>query len=553
MLERLVSTSLAGAASTLVLAACTGYIESDAMPAGAGTSPSGAVAVGECAGPLAGTLTMRRLTRTEYDHSVRDLLGDTSRPAQGFPADDAVGHLLNNITSPVTALLVEKYRDAAEAGSARALAMLPSLLSPCDPAVSGETVCARQLIESFGGRAFRRPLEATELDALMRVYDGVYADIGLAADFATRVRVVLGAMLQAPSFLYRAERGAPLGDAPGIVKLDDYEVATRLSYALWASTPDEALLAAAERQELGSVEGIDRQVQRMLLDAKFVGAVDSFHSQWLGLDELSALVKDQAVYPEFQSSLRTAMHDEIRSFLEEVVVRGDARVETLLTSRIAFVTPELAALYGVQPPAGTMAKVELPAGERAGLLTRSGFLAMHADPNQSSPIKRGVAVRERLLCQGLPPPVADIPEPEPPKPGATTRERFASHTSVEGCAACHLLIDPIGFGFESYDGVGRFRASEAGRPIDSSGELTSAAGVEGPFVGAVELSERLARSDGVRACIADFWFRFAAGARSDACTQARINAEFAATDYDIRKLLAAIARSDAFRYARLNP
>src|SRR5688572_10267267 len=171
---RMASASWIGVAMIAALAACTGYIESDPRPTSTGSPPSGDVAT-ECTGQLAGTLTMRRLTRTEYDHSVRDLLGDSSRPAQSFPADDAVGHLLNNVTSPVAALLVEKYRDAAEALATSAITSLPNLVAACDPATVGEATCARQLIQSFGRRVFRRSLEAPELDALMRVYDTVYA------------------------------------------------------------------------------------------------------------------------------------------------------------------------------------------------------------------------------------------------------------------------------------------------------------------------------------------------------------------------------------------
>jgi hypothetical protein len=500
-----------------------------------------------------GALPLRRLTRTEYNNTVRDLLADTSDPAAKFSLDDTVGPLLNNVASAVNALMAEQYRDAAETLAARAVTNLTQLL-PCNPATAGEDACALQFIQTFARRAFRRPLAQVEVAVFQTLAANVYSDIGTKADFTTRIRVVLSAILQAPSFLYRPQMGVPLMDGSGSVQLDDYEVATRLSYFLWASTPDDALLAAADAKKLSSQQGVATEVNRLIADAKFARTVESFHTQWLGLDELRTLTKDAVVYPAFGEPLRQAMWADVTMFVDDVVVKGDGLLSTLFSAPVAFVTPASAPLYGVAyPGTGTEPlKVQLPAGERAGLLTQPGFLAVHANPNQGSPIKRGLAVRERLLCQGLPAPPPDVPAPPAPRPGATTRERFAAHTSVAACAGCHTLMDPIGFGLENYDGIGKYRTIEEGRPVDSSGELTGAGSASGKFNGVVELAGRLARSEELRSCVTSVWFRYALGRAADDCTLDSAKGEFSAANYDIRKLLMSVAKADAFRYGRVN-
>lgn len=560
---------------TLLLAACSDDIALPQAPAArSGTSDpnaAGATAGASVAtpGPAAtseaalacqradalemsrtGALPLRRLTRTEYNNTVLDLFGDSSRPANAFALDDAVGPLLNNVASAVSALMAEQYRDAAEAIAARASAGVVNALS-CDVTKVAEATCIARVIDTYGRRTFRRPVSADERAALVALAASVEAESDARATFTTRVRVLLAAMLQSGSFLYRTEVGVVV---PGTsaAALDDYELATRLSYLLWASGPDDALLDAAAASKLSNAQGMQEQVARLLRDARFARAVESLHTQWLGLDELALLSKDENAYPDFNATLRDAMWSDVTNFVDEIVVRGDARLETLLTAPFAFVTPSNAALYGVRytGKSGEPVKVELAPSQRAGLLTQPAFLAVHANPNQSSPIKRGVAIRERLLCQGLPAPPPDVPAPPAPRAGATTRERFATHTSVAACASCHTLIDPIGFGLEHYDGLGRYRSTENGLAIDSSGELTGSVDGAGRFDGAVELAERLAHSETVRSCVASVWLRFALGRAADACTLRSAQQDFAASDYDIRKLIVAITQTDAFRYGR---
>lgn len=507
-----------------------------------------------CVDPEVGPTDLRRLTASQYDNTVRDLLGITTSASQefSFSPDERVGPFKSNNAAPVAGLQVEQYMSAAEALAADAVLDLESLL-PCDPGVVGEQACTEQLVEELGLRAYRRPLEPDEIDRLMSVYQ----DGRMGADFADGIRLVVQAMLQSPFFLYHIEIGQPLPDGPAdLVALDGYEVASRLSYFLWDTMPDDALFEAAASGELETAEGLSAQVDRMLADPKAADAIASFHLQWLGVDETEGLEKDASVFPGFDSALAEAMKEETARFTNWVVLEGDGRLETLLTADFTVTEdPALLALYGATLPADHVPgdPVDLPAGERSGLLTHPSVLASHSHANQTSPIHRGVMVRQNLLCQILPPPPPDVDNvPPDPDPDATTRERFDQHTSDPACAGCHDLIDPVGFGLENYDGIGAFRTMEGELPVDASGELLGT-DVDGPFDGGLELAQRLAQSRQVRECVARQWFRFAFGrgeTSDDDCAMERLFEAFESSEYDIRALLREIVLSDAFRYRR---
>jgi hypothetical protein len=247
---------------------------------------------------------------------------------------------------------------------------------------------------------------------------------------------------------------------------------------------------------------------------------------------------------------------ETSRFADHVIRSGDGLLDTLFTSASSFIDAPLAELYGVTLPSGHDAAqpFQLNATERAGILTQAGVLAVHSHADQGSPVRRGKMVRENLLCQPLapPPPDADTTPPEP-DPNASTRDRFEQHRADPKCAGCHSLIDPLGFGFENYDGIGTFRSMEAGKPIDASGQLAGT-DIDGAFVGAAELSRKLAASPQVRACLAQHWFNYALGrtkSDADACSMDAMARAFAATN-NIRDLLQALVTTDAFRYGRFD-
>ncbi|MEX1367526.1 MAG: DUF1592 domain-containing protein [Nannocystaceae bacterium] len=511
---------------------------------------------GQCLEGETGPTKLRRLTRTQYERTVRDLLGMETDAAEGFAPDERVGAFKSNAVAPVGDLQVEQYMDAAETIANAATADLAALL-PCDPATLGEDACAEQWLRELAPRAYRRPLAEADLARLLDVYATAKAD----ADFEAGITVALQGILQSPWFLYHVELGDPGTEptATGAVALSGHEMASRLSYFLWDTMPDDALFDAAQTGQLDSVEGIEAQVDRMLADPRAEDGIASFHLQWLGIDEMQWVEKSPQTYPDFDAALADAMQQDAADFANYVLSEGDGRLQTLLTGSFTLTDdPALLALYGVELPAGYQPgdAIPLPAQERAGLLTHPAVMATHAHANQTSPVHRGQLVRENLLCQVLPSPPPNVDNvPPDPTPGATTRERFEEHTENPECSGCHRLIDGLGFGLENYDGTGAFRTMDAGLPVDASGEILGTEASNGEFVGGVELATMLAETPEVRECMAQQWLRFSLGRMDDqldACTLDRVSAAFADSDYDVRSIIREIARSDSFRY-RLAP
>lgn len=493
-----------------------------------------------------GELPLQRITRAQYNFLVEDLLGVTSRPADTFPAEEEVLGFDNiAVALQPSALLTEKLLEAAERVSNEA--DLAALL-PCPLDTPQQDSCAADFIQAMGARAFRRPLAADEADRLR----DVYLEGKTRHDFATGIRWTIQALLQSPYFLYRVEVGDPKV-AGTIAPLSGLERASRLSFLLWMSAPDEALLEAANDGTLATAAGVEAQARRMLADPKARRSVAHFHDKWLGLSALHQTTKDPATYPSF-SSLKPLFEEETERFLDYVFWESDGSAARLFDTEVTFVNETLATFYGLSGVTGA-AFVEAPRPERrAGLLTQGHFLASHAKPNASSPVHRGVFVREKLLCDPLPPPPDDVPAVPEPDPSLTTRERFAVHSSDAACSGCHSLIDPIGFGFEGFDGLGAYRAEESGKPVDETGTLEGAGeAVDGDYVGAAALSAKLARSPVVMTCIATQWFRYGYGRleqEGDACNQERILRTFEKTGYNLRELLVALTQTDAFLYRR---
>ena len=506
----------------------------------------------QCAAPSAGVQPLRRLTRSQYDNTIRDLLGITGNPSEQLAPDEKVGAFYSNATAPVTELLAEQYMRAAEELAETAIADLDGLV-PCDPAVDDHVVCGEVFVDAFGIRAFRRPLTTEERTALVGLFELGRTEVG----FSEGIRLVVQAALQSPQFLYHLELGMPDTDVGEVVALDQFELASRLSYFLWDSMPDDELLQSAVAGDLDSAEAVRAQAERMLDDPRAADAIASFHRQWLHLDNLGALEKNPDAYPAFDLELRDAMAQETTRFADWVIRSDDGRLETLLTASYSFLDGPLFELYGVTPPADhdPTQPVELDPQQRAGLLTHASVLATHAHADQSSPVHRGKLVRENFLCTPLapPPPEVDV-VPPPLDPNATTRERFDQHRSDPACAGCHNLIDPLGFGFEHYDGIGAWRATDANKPVDASGEVLGTEDIDGTFDGAPELAQLLASSEQVRTCVAEQWFGFAFGrppAEDDGCSFDTMATAFAESDHDIRELLLAIVTTDSFRHRRL--
>ncbi len=329
----------------------------------------------------------------------------------------------------------------------------------------------------------------------------VYHAAGDQFDFATAIRLVATTMLQSPHFLYRVEFGEPVEEAPGVRQLTGYELASRLSYLLWGTMPDAKLLSAAADGRLASAADVAGQAERMLGDARAREVVLDFHGQWLELKRVEELEKDGDAFPEFDAEVRPLLRAEAEAFLDHVIWDGPGDLDSMYLAPYTFLNGPLAAYYGVDGPSGeAFTRVELEHGQSSGFLTQGGLMSVLAKPNQTSPIHRGKFVRERLLCQTVPPPPDNVditpPEVDPTLP---TRERFKQHSVDPSCSGCHGMMDPIGFGFEHFDGAGRFRASEAGQPIDATGEIIGG-GTRGTFDGVPELAAMLVESPEVESC-----------------------------------------------------
>jgi hypothetical protein len=501
---------------------------------------------------------IRRLTRFEYNRTVRDLLGDTSNPADVLPPEEEVAGF-NNQAAALTSsdLLIEQYMKVAEGVSARAVLDVDALLPDCDPGLDGSDTCALSFIQDFGSRAFRRPASQTEIERLKGVFDWAVNDPDLGR-FEDGIQLVIEAALQSPSFLYRPELGAETPIEGDVVPFTSWEMATKLSYMLWNTMPDDALFAAAEADELQTKEQIAAQATRMLEDEKARDLIRNFHTQWLLLTHLDSVTKDTSIYPAFSGSLRPLWTEEIQAFVEHVILEGDGSLQTLLTADFSFMNEELASFYGgdvLDPVTGPeFRQVQLDPDRRAGFLTSAGLMATHANVNQSSPVFRGKFVREQLMCNTLPPPPNDLViEPPELDPNKTTKEQFEEIGANPACSGCHTLMNPIGFIFEHYDGVGQWRDQQNGKDIDAVGEVVQTDDIDGEYDGALELASALAASTQVQECVSSQWFRFSYNrtvTQEDSCSVEQLNDVFRSSNFNVRALLVALTQTNAFLYRR---
>jgi uncharacterized protein DUF1592/uncharacterized protein DUF1588/uncharacterized protein DUF1587/uncharacterized protein DUF1595/uncharacterized protein DUF1585 len=495
-----------------------------------------------------GPSPLRRLTRAEYNNTVHDLLNDRTAPANLFPDEEiALGFTNNADAQSVSGLLVEQYETAAASLASAAVGNLNGLLG-CNP-TSGDD-CIKSFISNFGLRAYRRPLSKAESDRLF----AFYSSNKQSSDVTTAVRLMVQALLQSPSFIYRIE-GAGTALSATVSNLTGYEMASRLSYLLWSTMPDAELFAAAGSGKLDSTNGILEQAQRMLKDPRTNQSVGTFVKEWLDLNKLDKVEKDARLFPQFNPTLRGLMRQETELFSRDVMLNG-GKLETLLGGNYSFMNRTLATYYGLTGPAGdAFEKTMLDTSKRTGVMTQAGLMASYAKIDQTSPVTRGVFVKERFLCSTPSPPPNNVRvSPPVPDPTLTTRERFARHRADPACAGCHNTMDPIGFGFEHYDAIGRWRDTEGTLAVDASGEIVGTRDADGPFNGAGELATRLSRSAQVRECMVSYWFRYAYGrgdsASEDKCVLGALNLAFASGDF--KQLLLALTQTDAFLHREVS-
>ena len=496
-----------------------------------------------------GASPLRRLGRLELAQTLHDLLPDLPASfdaGKDLPPDNAV-ELSFAVPGTVSDLEVKRFMELGEAAVAALGTQAPGNQQACS---GDEAVCARAFVKSFGRRAFRRPLDQLEADDLMTLYGKLRTDPELMYDLKGALGVLVEAILQAPGFIYRWERGlkAPALDGK-LVKYDGYEMASRLSYFLWSSMPDDALLSAAEADQLTTPEQVAAQAERLLSDARADAVLADFATQWLELTPLPALVKDTGVFPAFTPELRGAMQQETLAFTRDVL-RGDAPTFTaLLTAKYSILQPPLAKYYGVTTDAA--GRADLSGTGRLGLLTQAAVMSVKGNSYRTSPVRRGKFVLNRLLCSSVPPPPPDVvPDLPPPDPSKSLREQMAEHRTNPSCASCHTTMDPLGFAFEHFDGAGKLRELDGTQPIDASGGV-SLDGKDVSFAGAAELATILAASPQATHCFTRQWLRYALDRfeqDADAAAAKYLEDGYTRAGLDTRKLIVDITRTLPFSH-----
>jgi hypothetical protein len=507
--------------------------------------------------PVKRTPVLRQLTHAQYNNTVRDLLGDDTRIADQFPPEDFVNGFKNQFQGQsISPLLAERYSAAAErlAGNAFRAGDTHSLI-PCKPSGPADAVCRDKFVRSFGRRAFRRLLTDRETARYARLFT---TEAAARKSFLAGAQIVVEALLQSPAFIGRSENGK-------VAEWIPYETASRLSYFLWDTMPDEGLLHSAEIGELNTAGGIEKAARRMLADPRARTAVDEFVSEWLRFDRVNGMVKDRRLFPLFTPELALAMAEETRRLAADLVW-NNGNFMKLFSADHTFVNSDLAALYNVPAPAAEFGRVPLPESSgRAGILGQALFLAATSKPEETSPTARGLFIREQLLCQEVPPPPPGVNTNLPalgkdqPK---TNRERLAIHQVNESCKSCHSLIDPIGFGFEKFDAIGQKREklkvtffpghgekaekpTTVDLPLDSSGFVAGIANSE--FTSPRELGRVLEVNPQCQECVVKQVFRYAFGrreTRDDRRILDHATRAFRDSGYHFQDLLVALASCD---------
>jgi len=507
-----------------------------------------------------GPFVIRRLTKTEYANTLRDLFGVDPAIANGLP-DEVSGQGYMNSLSP---LQLEQYltiadqviRQIVAPPGARRTEVEKRLFGPSTTPAGPPRTAARAIARSLAHQAYRRPPTEAELDVLLATFDlGTRNKL----PYSQALQLMLKAVLVSPQFLFitPASAGPEAASGTGIIPLDDYQLASRLSYLLWATMPDKELMTVAARGQLHQPAVLQAQTQRLLDHPRSRALFDGFGAQWLGVGGLPRQVFDPVLFPQMTPALRQSMYDEVRLFFESIV-RGNEKVIRFVDSDYTFLNGHVAAIYGleksVQGPA--MRKVRLTDAHRGGVLGMPGILAATSFPNRTSPVKRGVWVLEQVLGEHVPAAPPDVPALDKQDPAAiaklTMRQRTELHRTNPVCANCHQILDPIGFGLEKFDAIGRWRDRDTnGLPIDSSGELPGAQRFSGPADLKAILAQRPAS---VARNLVERLLAYAVGRKLEGYDEIVVDDlvnELAADEYRMRALIQGVVTSYPFTHRRI--
>ena len=503
-----------------------------------------------------GVATFRRLSHLEYNNTVHDLLGDTTAPATTFPPDLDLaksGYVGGGVVANADAAHLFDAASALATAAAGDPARLAMLL-PCGSvpaAAADQDACAAKFITQFGKRAFRRPLTAEETADFTAYYTSQHA---APADFTNAVRLLIAGFLLSPQFLYHWEATADSIIRDGnLVRYNSYEIASRLSYLFWASMPDQTAFAKADKGELSTPDQIAAEATRLLMDPgkRSKAAVADFFTQWLSVADMRSAPKDPKAFPAFTPELADSMGAETAAFAANAVIEGDGKLSTIFTSTTSFIDANLAKLYGVTGvTATTPTSTNLAAAHRAGILTQASFLTQHANSDETNPARRGKILADRVICADIQPPPDVVPDPDPPMQGVSVRQRFAKHSKNPCANACHGVIDPLGFAFESYNGIGAYQTMDLGAPVDTTGKL-ELDGKEQAFKDAIDLQAQFGQSPQVANCMAKQFLRYTLRRHEDICDEESLmaaQAAFAKQSNNLRDLMVALTRTRAFTH-----
>lgn len=501
--------------------------------------------------PNPGRVTLRRLNRIEYGNTIRDLLGVKFNALERLPADD-VGYGFDNIGDVLSLppLLMEKYLDAAEEIAAKAfeseqkrpLGERYLLIAEANDKVS-ETQAARKILTRFLTRAFRRPARA---DEIRRYFDLGVTVRGEGGDPEAALEVVVTAVLCSPHFLFKVEKDPEGSDPEAVRTLDEDELATRLSYFLWSSMPDDELFAQTRQKRLR--QDLDAQVERMLANRRSQALVDNFAGQWFQLRNLQMTSPDIKLFPAFNEKLREAMQAETLCVFG-YVMRENRSVLELVDADYTFLNEPLARFYGIENVKGdAFRRVSLDDSRRGGVITQASVLTLTSNPTRTSPVKRGKWIMENILGTPPPEPPAGVPMLEDQKQlTGTLREQMEQHRADPNCAVCHRKMDQLGFAFENFDAVGAWRTHDGEYPVDPAGKLPDGRSFNGPG----ELKQLLKKTsaDEFARCMAEKMLTYATGRGVEPFDRPAVDTivdRLKQDNYRFKTLVQAVAESEPF-------
>ena len=522
---------------------------------GGGNSPGGGApgssgspgAPSNCQGaPALPSPRVWRLTHRQYRNTVQSTFGFTVPALNDLPAESRLDGFANaSERLSVSSVLLDSYHRAAEQVAAEAIVRGEQLLG-CPLATLAAGPCLDRFLEGVGSKAWRRPLVASELSKLRKLF----VDASAAAGPTEGLRMLVQGLVLSANFLFRVELGQPPGP-DGVIKLTDHELASALSYMLWDGPPDVELMELAAAGKLRDRTTLLAQAKRLLASsAQAPEALASFVDQWLETEDFVRKPKDAATFPAYSPEVAADLAAETTMFLREVALGpGGGGVRALFNATDGYVNSRTAPLYGITGVTGTaLQKRPLPAAQRRGLLTQGSFLAAHAEPINTSVVNRGRFIREEILCSDVPPPPGDFMFNEKNiTEDMTAREKFVEHSKNPSCAACHLLFDTIGFALENYDAVGQYRTTEKGKTIDPSGKLPLPSGGEIQFANFVDMVDQLAAGTDAFSCFSAQYLQYASGRVTlDACERENVARAFEQSGYKLDALVVAVVGSDSF-------